>query len=153
MRKRVTDFDVRLGARIRAARKVRGFSIQKLADATDVSFQQVQKLEAGVNRCPPERLVQIAEFLSVSPSGLLLDGEDKEAETVVARITRPRGTTSTALLAHIAIIADHGRTDMIRALEEVARVMATAACVVADDNPFHPESPEGRAWEAEHVSA
>ena len=62
--------DVSVGARIRLARKMRGWSQQSLAEAVGVSFQQVQKYERGTNRVSASMLVRIAAALGVSVAEL-----------------------------------------------------------------------------------
>jgi transcriptional regulator with XRE-family HTH domain len=54
--------DVYVGRRVREARIASGLSQTKLADALEVSFQQVQKYEIGVNRVAPSRLTVIAKM-------------------------------------------------------------------------------------------
>lgn len=51
--------DVHIGRRIRARREELGQTQDKLATAIDVTFQQVQKYERGVNRVSCARLVLI----------------------------------------------------------------------------------------------
>jgi transcriptional regulator with XRE-family HTH domain len=45
-----------------------GLSQSKLAEALEVTFQQVQKYEKGANRIGASRLQQLARVLDVSPS-------------------------------------------------------------------------------------
>jgi transcriptional regulator with XRE-family HTH domain len=45
-----------------------GLSQSKLADALDVTFQQIQKYEKGANRIGASRLQQLARVLDVPPS-------------------------------------------------------------------------------------
>jgi transcriptional regulator with XRE-family HTH domain len=56
--------DGHVGARIRALRTLRGMSMEKLASATGVTYQQHQKYETGANRVSASRLWQIAAALS-----------------------------------------------------------------------------------------
>lgn len=55
--------DVFVGLRIRMRRKVLGVSQSALADALELSFQQVQKYERGANRVSASMLVKTARFL------------------------------------------------------------------------------------------
>lgn len=50
--KSASDFDVRLGARLREARIASGLSQSDVGRLIGVSFQQVQRYERGVNRLP-----------------------------------------------------------------------------------------------------
>ena len=66
-------FDVAIGQRIRERRRSVGMSQAALAEATGVTFQQIQKYERGANRISFSRLVQIAEALGC-PIGDLAEG-------------------------------------------------------------------------------
>jgi transcriptional regulator with XRE-family HTH domain len=50
-----------------------GLSQEKLGEALDLTFQQVQKYEKGTNRIGASRLQQIAQILNVPP-GFFFDG-------------------------------------------------------------------------------
>lgn len=63
--KRTTDRDARIGARIRARRELMSLSQTDLGRALGVSFQQLQKYEAGANRIGAGRLEEVAIFLGV----------------------------------------------------------------------------------------
>lgn len=68
--------DVAVGARIRARRKVQGFSQSHVAQQLGLTFQQIQKYERGVNRVSASKLVQIAGLLGTSVAWLVGE-EDK----------------------------------------------------------------------------
>jgi len=55
--------DIEIGRKIRALRLERGLSQSGLADGIDLTFQQVQKYEKGVNRVSAGRLQRIADML------------------------------------------------------------------------------------------
>jgi transcriptional regulator with XRE-family HTH domain len=57
--------DKHVGARIRMRRLMLGMSQSALADGLDLTFQQIQKYEKGVNRVGASRLQQIAHILRV----------------------------------------------------------------------------------------
>ncbi|QQG36622.1 MAG: helix-turn-helix transcriptional regulator [Micavibrio aeruginosavorus] len=57
--------DVILGKIIRAERKAQGRSLEEVARAIGVSYQQVQKYESGSSRITVVCLLQIANFLNV----------------------------------------------------------------------------------------
>jgi transcriptional regulator with XRE-family HTH domain len=58
--------DNEIGQRIRTFRTMKGISQTKLAEAAGVTFQQIQKYEAGVNRVAPGRLQKISDRLGVA---------------------------------------------------------------------------------------
>ena len=62
----INAVDQHVGQRVRAQRLLKGISQQALAGALNLTFQQVQKYERGVNRIGAGRLSQIAAVLGTS---------------------------------------------------------------------------------------
>lgn len=62
------DIDKHIGRRIYERRCIVNMTQSKLAEAIDVSFQQAQKYENGINRVSASRLWLIAKALDVSPA-------------------------------------------------------------------------------------
>lgn len=60
--------DRRVGAKVRMRRLHMGMTLEKLAEAIGVSFQQIQKYENGTNRVGASRLHQLSDALNVSPT-------------------------------------------------------------------------------------
>jgi transcriptional regulator with XRE-family HTH domain len=65
--------DKHVGSRVRMRRMMLGMSQEKLGDALDLTFQQVQKYEKGTNRIGASRLQQISHFLQV-PVAFFFEG-------------------------------------------------------------------------------
>ncbi len=65
------DFDVQLGAAVRAAREARGVTQAQVGKAVGVTFQQIQKCENGKNRIAAPTLARIAEALDIPASELM----------------------------------------------------------------------------------
>jgi transcriptional regulator with XRE-family HTH domain len=57
--------DKHVGSRVRMRRRALGKSQTWLADAVDLTFQQIQKYENGTNRMGSSRLQQFANLLNV----------------------------------------------------------------------------------------
>lgn len=57
--------DVHVGQRIRQRRTLLGMSQERLGEALNLTFQQVQKYERGANRVGSSRLFQLARVLDV----------------------------------------------------------------------------------------
>jgi transcriptional regulator with XRE-family HTH domain len=73
--KRLTlHMDVHVGLRIRAARLSRQMSQTDLAEACNITFQQIQKYEKGTNRVASGRLSIIAETLGHPVEWFFADG-------------------------------------------------------------------------------
>src|SRR5579863_9075097 len=78
MMKSPNPIDRHVGARLRMRRLMVGLSQSKLAEALEVTFQQIQKYEKGANRIGASRLQQLARVLEVPPS-FFFDGAPSSA--------------------------------------------------------------------------
>jgi len=67
--------DVHVGQRVRARRKMLGFSQTQLGHELGVTFQQVQKYERGTNRIGSSRLFKMASTLDV-PVAYFFEGAE-----------------------------------------------------------------------------
>ncbi|MFL9824373.1 helix-turn-helix domain-containing protein [Rhodoplanes sp. SY1] len=72
-KKSPNPIDQHVGSRVRMRRLMVGMSQEKLGDALDLTFQQVQKYEKGTNRIGASRLQQIAGILHV-PVAFFFEG-------------------------------------------------------------------------------
>ena len=70
--------DMHVGSRVRMRRLMLGISQKELANALDLSFQQVQKYEKGANRIGASRLGHISRFLQV-PVAFFFEGASDAA--------------------------------------------------------------------------
>jgi transcriptional regulator with XRE-family HTH domain len=59
------NFNVHLGKKIRMRRLSLGLTQTKVAQAINVTFQQIQKYEKGTNGVSSSRLMQLSNFLKV----------------------------------------------------------------------------------------
>jgi len=73
-----TVVDVAVGRNVRVWRMARGLSQTELANRVGVTFQQVQKYEAGANRISMGRLKRIARVLGVHLTTLFQDSYEAE---------------------------------------------------------------------------
>lgn len=70
-----TGIDRQVGLRIRTMRTEQRVSQDQLAKKLDISFQQIQKYEKGVNRLSLSRAVEIAKALKTTVNELIgIDG-------------------------------------------------------------------------------
>lgn len=60
--------DIHVGRRLRQRRRLLALTQEKLANAVDIRFQQIQKYESGANRISASRLWSLAKALDVSVS-------------------------------------------------------------------------------------
>lgn len=64
-KKQANPIDVQVGNRVRIRRMLIGMSQERLGDLLDLTFQQVQKYEKGVNRIGAGRLYEVSRILGV----------------------------------------------------------------------------------------
>lgn len=108
MKKSPNPIDQHVGGRVRMRRVMLGMSQEKLGDALDLTFQQVQKYEKGINRIGASRLQQISRILDVPPayffegapageprasleSGLMHVAEDSKANYIMDFLSTAEG--------------------------------------------------------------
>ena len=93
------DFDVYLGKRLRARRRLLGLTQREVALGLGIRFQQIQKYECGGNRLSGERIWRLAALLQV-PVTYFFEGLDPAAippETTNRVSGAPRPRTPTTL--------------------------------------------------------
>jgi transcriptional regulator with XRE-family HTH domain len=73
VKKAPNPIDKHVGSRVRMRRMMLEMSQEKLGDALDLTFQQIQKYEKGTNRIGASRLQQISSILQV-PVSFFFDG-------------------------------------------------------------------------------
>ena len=86
--KRPHPVDVHVGARLRQRRTLLGLTQNKLSDAVGLTFQQIQKYEAGLVRMNSSRLFEFAEVLNVPVSYFF---DEIPATALVDRVTSWQG--------------------------------------------------------------
>jgi len=69
--------DLHVGKRLRQRRRLLGLTQQKLAEAVDIRFQQIQKYESGANRISASRLWALAQALDV-PVAYFFEGVEAD---------------------------------------------------------------------------
>jgi transcriptional regulator with XRE-family HTH domain len=83
--------DKHVGARVRMRRMMLGMSQSKIADAVNLTFQQIQKYEKGTNRVSASRMQQFAAILDVpvsfffegAPAAQVIGGDKVSGDGVV----------------------------------------------------------------------
>ena len=111
--------DLEVGARIRLRRKALGITQSDLAEALELTFQQVQKYERGVNRVSATALVKIANRLECPVTYLLGEDGGGSAEAIPPSALVAPGATE-LLEAYAKIHCSRSRA----ALLAVARALA-----------------------------
>lgn len=111
--------DQQVGQQIRECRLDCGYTQTQLAEALNVTFQQIQKYERGANRISASSLCQTAEFLRVPIAYFFSRADDIPAiNDIPARQRRE-------LLRHFSNVAcPTARKDLIRMTRSLARLPA-----------------------------
>ena len=116
-KKRTTEIDRVIGAKLRLRRGELGITQTQLANAIGVTFQQVQKYEQGTNRIGGSRLAGIAKALDV-PVSYFFEHSAEETEAAAASLLSQQGAI--ALLRAFAGVRDLNQRqrviDLVRAL-------------------------------------
>ena len=70
------NFNIHLGNKLRMRRLSLGLTQTKVAQAINVTFQQIQKYEKGTNGVSSSRLLQLSQFLKVPINYFYQDYKD-----------------------------------------------------------------------------
>ena len=65
--KEIDPIDAAIGKKLRTFRLMHSVSQQKLGEAMNVTFQQIQKYEAGLNKLSVKAIIRISKHYRVSP--------------------------------------------------------------------------------------
>lgn len=65
-----------IGWKLRVMRQQAGFTQERLAEAMDITAQQVQKYESGSNKLNTDRLQQVAHILNVPEQYFFTDTDE-----------------------------------------------------------------------------
>ncbi|MGF1463654.1 MAG: helix-turn-helix domain-containing protein [Maricaulaceae bacterium] len=121
--------DQHVGERIRQRRTLLGFTQEQLAEALDISYQQIQKYETGSNRVSAGRLFQIARRLEVEV-GYFFDG----LETVGPNRSMPHGGSNRAVIELVRNFNDITDAIMRASVANLVKTLAErCACPPASD--------------------
>ena len=108
-----------LGRTIRLTRTAAGKSQIETAGHLDVTFQQLQKYEAGTNRIPLDRLVNLSDFLDVPLSHFVATGEPSDGDSAFfSLIKKFEGKEFRPLLESWTAIRDpHARAALLNLMK------------------------------------
>jgi transcriptional regulator with XRE-family HTH domain len=116
-KRRATEVDLSVGARLRQARLLAGAGQGDVGAAIGVSFQAVQMYENGENRLSAGRLAAAARYLGVPLSFFFQDDAELEAAIETAGFSDKEVT----LIRHYrAIRSDNLREHLLRLMKMVS---------------------------------
>ncbi len=108
--------DIHVGARVRLRRNLLGLTLETLAKAVGVTYQQLQKYERGVNRVGASRLFTLGRALEV-PVAFFFDEMPAAAKRAPGR--RPKGLAE-APAPPLDPLGKRETTDLVRAYWQIA---------------------------------
>ncbi len=89
-----TDFGLKIGARVKAARLLKGLTQEQLAEMAGVSWSTISSLERGQHMVSIERLIDISEVLDSGLELLLCDfldinniNSDRYSQEIIEMLT------------------------------------------------------------------
>jgi transcriptional regulator with XRE-family HTH domain len=83
--------DQHVGMRVRVRRRALGISQEKLSEALNLTFQQVQKYERGANRISASKLYDIARALQ-APISYFFEGLADPVNLAIGAVAEPDGS-------------------------------------------------------------
>lgn len=131
--------DIFVGQQLRAHRSLKGFTQEDLATQTGITFQQIQKYEAGKNRISASRLYQFAKILGTPISSFFencdghydmamglsdngQDGFDAEPQQATSDINIMTSKESIEVLRTYYAIKDEAlRKDFLKMMKQMAK--------------------------------
>ena len=111
----VDDNERRIGIRIKLRRLTLGLSQKDLAQRLGLSYQQVQKYEAGKNRLSAGRLANVAQVLNV-PITWFFDDADEGVIQATAMIEREDNRDILQLITAFSMIKSPAQRKVVLAL-------------------------------------
>ncbi|MEM6626880.1 MAG: helix-turn-helix transcriptional regulator [Pseudomonadota bacterium] len=132
--------DRHVGEKIRRRRVLMGFTQEHLAEALEISYQQIQKYETGANRVSAGRLYQIARHLDVVVSHFF-EGLDNETGDELI-IDQPSSRVTIELVRNFSAISENSvRASVVQLVKSLSD---------AEDEDAEPD--HMRVWRAGGVS-
>jgi transcriptional regulator with XRE-family HTH domain len=130
--KQSTPVDHGIGNRIALLRTANGLSQSQLAEALGISFQQVQKYEAGKNRIGAGRLQAIADRLGVSVATFFEDTTAPTPEDAVEMLLHSDGAID-LLRAYATITDEDVRRSVLTMVKATLRVSKATTPATDED--------------------
>tara|TARA_B100000700_G_C14596440_1_gene647027 strand:+ start:277 stop:645 length:369 start_codon:yes stop_codon:yes gene_type:complete len=110
------NFNIHLGKKLRMRRLSLGLTQTKVADAINVTFQQIQKYEKGTNGVSSSRLLQLANFLKVPITYFYEDYSDYKAENS-ENIIAPEDLNYSFLVKTFSKLSETEKTKILQILK------------------------------------
>tara|TARA_B100000929_G_scaffold90466_1_gene70947 strand:- start:3254 stop:3619 length:366 start_codon:yes stop_codon:yes gene_type:complete len=117
------SFNTHLGKRLRMRRLSLGLTQTKVANAINVTFQQIQKYEKGTNGVSSSRLMQLSNFLKVPITYFYEDFPSYKAEG--ANESAPSDLNYSFLVKTFSKLSESEKTKLLQILRNAVNLKET----------------------------
>ena len=120
------NFNIHLGRKLRMRRLSLGLTQTKVANAINVTFQQIQKYEKGTNGVSSSRLIQLSTFLKVPITYFFEDYTDNSATgSVNQEPTQNQDLNYSFLVKTFSKLNESQKTKIIQILKNTSNLKET----------------------------
>ena len=119
------NFNSHLGKKLRMRRLALGLTQTKVAQAINVTFQQIQKYEKGTNGISSLRIMQLANFLKVSVLYFFDDFPNYSGELNVKQATEGENLNYSFLAKLFANLSEQQKESILQVLKNTRNLEKT----------------------------
>ena len=119
------NFNIHLGKKLRMRRLSLGLTQTKVANAINVTFQQIQKYEKGTNGVSSSRLIQLSNFLKVPITYFFEDYHDYGAANAQGSSESNIDLNYSFLIKTFSRLDEQQKTKVIQVLKNTANLKET----------------------------
>ena len=120
-----SNFNRHLGAKLRMRRLSLGLTQTKVAQAINVTFQQIQKYEKGTNGVSSSRLLQLAVFLKVPVNYFYEDYGDNKIDNVSQHAQENEDLNFSFLIKIFSKLSGNQKSKVIQILKNTSDLKET----------------------------
>ena len=118
-------FNTHMGKRLRMRRLSLGLTQTKVANAINVTFQQIQKYEKGTNGVSSSRLLQLAVFLKVPVNYFYEDYGDNKIDNVSQHTQENEDLNFSFLIKIFSKLSGNQKNKVIQILKNTSDLKET----------------------------
>ena len=119
------NFNTHLGKKLRMRRLSLGLTQTKVANAINVTFQQIQKYEKGTNGVSSSRLLQLAVFLKVPVNYFYEDYGDNKIDNVSQHTQENEDLNFSFLIKIFSKLSSNQKNKVIQILKNTSDLKET----------------------------
>ncbi len=126
----IPDIEQRVCENLKRFRKSCGLSQKELAEKLDVSFQQVQKYENGINRISAGKLHELSNifdlpisiFFSENPADDLMSLTLKQSQKNMDDVCSPKDDFDIQILAKLKLLSSSKKKMVLKFMSKISEV-------------------------------